>query len=120
MIDYRIYPGVKADEKTVIRTVYEYFNLKENIKESTKGKGKSAKQISLYLLHKKYGLTVFAIKGLLGVDESTITYNCKVFHNYYETDKTYKEDYDNICERLKKYRNIDLKKYNTVFRTSKI
>ena len=119
-MNYRIYPGLVADEKTVIKTVYEYFGLKENIKDISKGKFKIAKQISLYLLHKKYGLTVFAIKGLLGIDESTTTYNCKIFNNYYITDKNYKLDYDNICEILNKYRDIDLKKYNTVFRKSKI
>lgn len=119
-MDYRIYPGLVADEKTIIKTVYEYFGLKENIKDTGKGKLKSAKQMSLYLLHKKYGLTVFAIKGLLGIDESTTTYNCKIFNNYYATDKNYKLDYDNICEKLDKYKDINLKKYNTVFKTSKI
>lgn len=121
-MDYRIYPGLIADEKTVIKTVYEYFNLKleDFYIKTRKREFITPKQISIYFLHKRYKLKSNVLENMYknysGFDHANILYAAKTVKNLCETDKKYKDNVDKINLLLDQFINMDLSRLNIKYK----
>lgn len=89
--------------KKVNKAVSEYFNIDENslYNHDRHSNVTNARSFAIYILHKKYNVSVSTLMNEYGFKARSIFLNCARIEDYLKYYKDYKIIYESICNMIK-------------------